>query len=252
MVGFQADDGTCVVGIAIDAYRKVKGTKLPSLLWFCPNNLRHRGCARNCVSRLTLVPGVLQVQAGTNITPAKADYLERKGLDFVGQTSVPLVTRDSSFLRINLEDYLEPIDIANLSARPLFCNQKRIRQRNAITNEHLKRIERAELQEMRVISDCTITQGNAFGRLLCIWSHENEGSLQTKEYWVQICCFPTCSCDDFSQHHWYKQSFLLCKHLYWVYKNIFCLEICTNLLLIQPVWTVGELKKVLEQDTEMS
>jgi hypothetical protein len=102
-------------------------------------------------------------------------------LDFVGQTLVPSVTRDSSFLQINLDNYPERIDIANLSARPLFCNQKRIRQCNAITNEHLKRIKRAESQEMRVISDCTITQGNAFGWQLCIWSHENEDNLQTKE-----------------------------------------------------------------------
>jgi hypothetical protein len=102
------------------------------------------------------------------MTPAKADYLWRKGLDFVGQTLIPLVTRDSSFLWIDLDNYSERIDIANLTACPLFCNQKRIWQRNSITNEYLKRIERVEWQEMRVISDCTITQGNAFGWQLCI------------------------------------------------------------------------------------
>ena len=37
----------------------------------------------------------------------------------------------------------------------------------------------------------------------------------------------------------------LCKHLYWVLKNVFGLNIELNLAVIQPVWTVGELKEVL-------
>jgi hypothetical protein len=87
--------------------------------------------------------------------------------------------------------------------------------------------------------------------LLCLYSWDG-GSVKIMEYWVQIFCFPTCTCDNFWKHHWYKQSFLLCKHLYWVFKHIFHLEIWTNLLIIQPVWTVGELKDVLARETDLA
>jgi hypothetical protein len=128
----------------------------------------------------------------------------------------------------------------------------RVQQRNSYTAKHLERIERAEREDMTVVSIQTVTEGIAYGKRVCIRTHENEDNVQTKQYWVLICCFPTCSCDDYWKHHWYKQLFLPCKHQYWVFKNIFRLDIQSNLLVIQPVWTVAELNDVLERQTTIS
>lgn len=211
----------------------------------------HRARARNLVTGLPPVPTILQVQLGTTLTIAEIEFLSSKGLHFVGRSQVSGLSSHGVALRIDVDSYPERINMENTTDRLQFRNRNRIRHRSVITINHLQRIERAEQQEMIVISEQTVTEGNAFGMRFCVRTHENEDTPLYKEYWVQICCFPTCSCDDYWQHHWYKSSFLLCKHLYWILKNVFHLEIRTNLLIIQPVWTVAELKCVLDRYTLM-
>jgi hypothetical protein len=204
------------------------------------------------VSGLPPVPAVLPVQRGTDLTVEEIEFLTSKGIDFEGQPAVRRESPHTSSLRIDLKSYPEKIDLGNLTQHLLSQNGKNIWQRSFITGKHLKRIERTEKQVMRVISEQTVSNGNAFGKHFRIWSHKNGDKLLRGDYWVQICCFPTCTCEDYFQHHGFRSSFLLCKHLYWVFKNIFRLDIQTNLLIIQPVLTVAELEGMLARQTNMA
>jgi hypothetical protein len=187
-----------------------------------------------------------------DLTVEEIEFLTSKGLDFEGRPAIPGESPQVSSLQIDLDSYPEQINLCNLTQRLQSQNGKKIQHRSLITAKHLKRIERAEQQVMRVISEQTLLKGNAFGKRFHIWSHEKGDKLLRGDYWVQICCFPTCFCEDYLQHHGFLSSFLLCKHLYWVFKNIFCLEIQTNLLIIQPVWTVAKLQGVLARQTNMA
>jgi hypothetical protein len=52
----------------------------------------------------------------------------------------------------------------------------------------------------------------------------------------------------FEPIYWmYKQSIILCKHLYGIYIGVFCLEMFLNLLIIQLAWTHKVFKYVSEK-----
>ena len=247
-VGYQIDGKSGVVAVAIEGHYRAPQYKIT--LWFCPNNVCHRSCPRFGISTLPAVPTTLRVQQGTDLTGAEIEFLSSQGLQFVGHPRIAdLPLQDGSSLRIDVNTYPERIDITNPTLRIPFRNSVRVRQRNSYTAKHLERMERAEREDMTVVSIQTVMEGNAYGKRLCIRTHEREDNIQTKEYWVQICCFPTCSCDDYWKHHWYKHRYLPCKHQYWVFKNVFRLNIQENLLVLQPVWTVAELNDVLERQT---
>jgi hypothetical protein len=245
-VGYRTDRKLGVVGVACDVSGSAHGHQFWNRLWFCPNNICHRARPRRAVENgVPPVPQILDVQIGTNLTVEEIDFLTKQGLDFCGRPHIAGLSNEGAALRIDVNSYPERINIADSRTLLRSRNGKTIRLRSTITGSHRERIERAEREEMRVISEETVTEGNAFGKRFCVRTHENEENVQTKEYWVQICCFPTCSCQDYYDHHWKRSSFLLCKHLYWVLKNVFGLNIESNLAVIQPVWTVGELKEVL-------
>jgi hypothetical protein len=202
------------------------GHEFWNLLWFCPNNICHCAHLKKVVnSSVPLVPPILEVQLGTNLTVEEIDFLTHKGFDFVGCPHIAGLSPQGAALQIDVNIYPERINIANLTTCLRSRNTKAIRQRSVITMNHLIRTKKAERQEMRVISEETVTERNACGKQFCICTHQNEEKVQTKEYWVQICCFPTCSCEDYYDQHWKRSSFLLCKHVYCVIKNVLSLNI---------------------------
>jgi hypothetical protein len=173
MVGYRSNSILGIVGVACDAFNLVRGHLLQATLWFCPNNVCHRTCTRKNVSGLPLVPAVLPVQRGTDLTVEEIEFLTSKGIDFEGQPAIPGESPQASSLRIDLNSYPEKINLGNPTQRLQSQNGKKIGQRSFITSKHLKRIERAEQQVMRVISEQTVLNGNAFGKCLCIRSHKN-------------------------------------------------------------------------------
>jgi hypothetical protein len=106
------------------------------------------------------VPSILPVQLGTNLIAAEIAFLTKKGLDFVDRPADPVFVPKAPFLQIDVNNYPEKINLADLSNCPLFQN--------------LKRIESAETQKLRVISRRKIAHGNGFGKLFCVCTHETE------------------------------------------------------------------------------
>jgi hypothetical protein len=125
-------------------------------------------------SGVPLVLPILDVQLGTNLTVQEIDFLTHKGLDFVGCPHIAGLSPEGAALQIDVNSYLERINIANLTTCLRPRNDKKIRQRRVITGNHHKRIERAEQEEMRVILEETVTEGNAFGKRFCVCTHKNE------------------------------------------------------------------------------
>jgi hypothetical protein len=89
-VGFKPNPIFNVVGVACEGYLNIQGAAVPSLLWFCPNNLCHQAWPQKFVSGLSQVPSILPVQLGTNLITAKIAFLSKKGLDFVGCPADPV------------------------------------------------------------------------------------------------------------------------------------------------------------------
>jgi len=118
------------------------------------------------------------------------------------------------------------------------------RHRVGETLEQEKRVLASSNEEMRVVQHREVLSGTGFGKQLLIATHESNGQI-LKRYWIQICCFPCCSCDDFYKRHTRGKAYMACKHLFWVYKNIFCMELKSNMVVRQPVLTIGEVQELI-------
>lgn len=186
---------------------------------------------------------------GSNLTQDEIHFLLGSGISIAGLVSrcVTRLTNTSPAqleLRINVDLFPEVVDIHDVSSRLHSRNGKLCRQRLKDTVEVLKRIKSAEKDEMRVLTERDVSQGNGFGKQFCLVTHENDGK-PTRNYWIQICCFPCCSCDDFYTRHTRGKPYLPCKHLFWIFKNIFGLDLHTSLVVKQPIWTIGEVSEIL-------
>ena len=163
-VGYRTNRKFGVVGGACDVSGSAHGHQFWNQLWFCPNNICHRARPRKAVENgVPPVPQILDVQIGTNLTVKEIDFLTSKGLDFCGRPHIAGFSNEGAALRIDVNGYPERINIFDSRTLLRSRNGKTIHLRSAITRSHRERIERAEQEEMRVISEEIVTKGNAFG-----------------------------------------------------------------------------------------
>jgi hypothetical protein len=164
-VGYRTDRNLGVVGVACQVMGLAHGHAFWNLLWFFPNNMCHCAHPRKAVNSGVLpIPLILELQLGTNLTIQEIDFLMHKGLDFVGCPHITGLSPEGAALQIDVNSYPKRISIANLTTRLQSRNDKKIRQRSVITGNHCKRIVRSEREEIRVISEETIIERNAFGK----------------------------------------------------------------------------------------
>ena len=91
-----------------------------------------------------------------------------------------------------------------------------------------------------------ITEGNGWGKQLLVQNYVQD-SMKLSQYWVQVCIFPSCSCEDFWRRHSHSKPYLPCKHIFWVYKNRFHLDLHNSTLVNQPILTVGEVQYIIQR-----
>jgi hypothetical protein len=184
-LGYRTNGKLGVIGIAYKMMGSSHGHAFWYLVWFCPNNICHHACPRKAVnSSVPPVPLILEVQLGTNLTVKEIAFLTHKGLDFVGRPHIAGLSPQGAAPLIDVNIYPESINIADLTTCLRSRNTKAIGQKNVIIVNHCKRIKRAEQEELRIISDETVTKENAFGKRFCVCTHKNSNKIQTKEYWV--------------------------------------------------------------------
>ena len=214
-------------------------------MWFCPNNKCHFSRGRRPLGKLPSPPEKLEVLVGTNLSIAEMDYLTQMGLRWTGQAVVPNANPNAVGLRINVDLFYEKINLEDPIFRLPSRNGRNSRQRFTQTSSHFTRIQSAETQRMSVIMEKDITRGNGWGKQILVQNHE--GDISTSQYWVQVCIFPCCSCEDFWRRHSHSKPYLPCKHIFWVYKNIFHLDLHNSTLVNQPILTVREVQLILER-----
>jgi hypothetical protein len=124
-------------------------------------------------------------------------------------------------------------------------NGRDCRQRNLNTIEFRKRKLAAIHQDMRVIAEVTVVHGNGWGKQYCLLTQGGSRNIPSK-YWIQLCCFPCCSCPDFHRRHTRSLPYLPCKHILWLYKNIFHLDLESSGIVMQPILSIAEVRYLLD------
>lgn len=166
-----------------------------------------------------------------------SERLGCSGSSEVGPTAADLVIDVDCFPERVMLD--EPF--FRLSSR----NGKQCRQRVLVSAQFRQRIKAASDERMRVLSQKVVVQGNGWGKQFQICTHEDVPRL-TKRYWVQICCFPCCSYRDFFQRHSSSKAYVPCKHLLWVFRNLFQLDLETAEVVKQPILSILEVRLLLD------
>ncbi|KAL3692942.1 hypothetical protein R1sor_006593 [Riccia sorocarpa] len=92
------------------------------------------------------------------------------------------------------------------------------RQKSTPSVSCLRRLERARSASIRVLHSWNVSNGNGYGMLFHVASGE---SPDERIHIVRICCFPACSCQDFWERETGLRTYVPCKHIYWVFLNIF-------------------------------
>lgn len=243
-----------VVGIMIGGERLAGLNQWPARLWFCPNNHCHVSRGNRGIGPLPPPPSVLPVVVGTNLSQREIQFLLEQGIKLQGlhtgeapvdSSSAETVGIPSSLdLRINVDEFPEKVLISSPDYRHSRRNGRVCRIRSTDSSAHLSRVVSATREIMRIVAQRQVHHGNGTGKQFCIATHEHD-NLPPKRYWVQICCFPSCSCDDFFRRHTRGKSYQACKHIYWVYKNVGRLDLTSSFIVKQPILSLTEVQSLL-------
>lgn len=83
----------------------------------------------------------------------------------------------------------------------------------------MKRIKLSKEDHMRSISLKTVLEGSKWGKEFLEGTHKIDGII-ARRYWVQICCFPSCSCDKYFNNLFqtlFRCYYMCCRcHLAWL------------------------------------
>lgn len=204
---------------------------------------------------LPFQPASLPVMIGTHLRDEEVDFLVQNGIILEGfggpnnaneafVPGTPFPGASVIDLRINVNTFQEKVVLDAELFRFSTRNGRRVRSRACLSAEHLKRIKSSEEETKRVITEKSVDGGNGWGKQVLIGCHELDGRIP-RRYWVQICCFPSCSCDDFFKGHTHNVAYVPCKHIYWVFRIRCSWRIRLETHLSHPVLTVGEVRQLL-------
>ena len=253
-VGFYDRRG--VVGIMVGGERHSGLNVWPGRLWFCPNTHCYQSKGNRSIGPLPPAPPQLPVAVGTNLSQEEIRFLLEQGLQIQGlrRHKTPFESPPEDFptvpthldLRVIVDDFPEKVDVNNLDFRHSKRNNRVCQNRASDSSAHVSRVQSAKLQRMRILHEIPIHTGNGAGKQYLIATHEDD-NLPPKRYWVQICCFPSCSCEDFYRRHTRGKSYQACKHILWVYKTVGGLDLPSSFIVKQPILTLREVQDLLGQ-----
>ena len=262
-LGKNADRGECRCFVRQEGIRNQRGTaciciqwrrtvfggaEIPAVLWFCPNSSCFRSKGRRGISNLPDRPQFLPIAQGTKLSQEEISHFEQVGLLAYSESQGKGIQVSSLELRIDVNLFQERIDMRNPDIPSKTRDGLKCRRKKHLTTKNIERIRLSEKEQMRVLSVKNVTTGNGWGRQYLIETHLQVQSRPCK-YWVQICCFPCCSCPDFYGRHTYRQPFMTCKHLYWVYKNAFGVDIRDDSLVHQAILSLTDVQAFMKRDS---
>ncbi|KAL3683469.1 hypothetical protein R1sor_001491 [Riccia sorocarpa] len=214
--------------------------------WFCPNGRCHKGPrANSCKTQMPMVPDIMPVQRGTHLTQEEVDFLTKNGFTLVQRPDANMNQRDTfpteAEIKVLVEAYPEEVHSHARNFRFKTSGGRRCRQKTTPSTSCLKRLERARSSQMRLIQTWevpTVTGTANFS--------SGENPSDQRHYIVRVCCFPSCSCKDFWEREVRLQTYVACKHIYWVFLNVFGLLPSAD-KIHQPVLTLEEVDVLMGQ-----
>ncbi|KAL3686541.1 hypothetical protein R1sor_009115 [Riccia sorocarpa] len=204
---------------------------------------------RDCRCTMPKILEVMPVQLGTKITQAECDFLTVNG--FVLVHRIPSTTHQAQDfpsivdIRINVDLYAQKVQSVPSTFRFNSRGQKQCRRKTTASNECMNRLQSARTTTMLLTGQWEVREGNGYGKMFQISTHLGA---DMRRYIVQLCCFPTCSCEDFFTRETQVKTFTPCKHIYWVYLNVLGVNPQCK-LIHQPVLTKIEVEKLLSMQS---
>ncbi|KAL3688100.1 hypothetical protein R1sor_014409 [Riccia sorocarpa] len=206
--------GMPVVAPSFVGYTRFNGVERQNQFWFCPKMACIKSKGTNaCRFQMPQVPDVMPVQLGTKITQAECDFLTVNG--FVLVHRIPSTTQHAQDfpsnvdIRINVDLYAQKIQSVPSIFRFGSRGIKTCRRKTTTSNECMKRLQSARTTTMLMTGQWEVREGNGYGKMFQISTHLGA---DMKRYIVQLCCFSTCSCEDFLLTQ--MKTFTPCKHIY--------------------------------------
>ncbi|KAL3681543.1 hypothetical protein R1sor_024499 [Riccia sorocarpa] len=232
-------------------FTRFQGTERQNQFWFCPKYVcvKSQG-SPSCKLQMPPVPEVMPVITGTNLSQAEVDFLGAKGFVLVHRLpqAVPNIVGRPSIvdIRINVDTYPQKVQSVPLDFRYNARGTKGCRRKTTPSKECNKRVQSALTSVMMLNGTWDIHEGNGCRKMFRVSTHLHA---DVRNYIVQICCFPTCSCQDFFEMETLRNSYIPCKHLYWVYFKVLGLSPNIN-LVHQPIFSKKELELIISYQTK--
>ncbi|KAL3679504.1 hypothetical protein R1sor_022460 [Riccia sorocarpa] len=208
--------GVGVVAPSFVGKRKYLSIEREYRFWFCPNGRCYLGRGANvCNNQMPPVADIISVQRGTNMTQEEVDFFTEKDFLLVSSRSNQ---RTGSFptgaeIKVLVDAYPEKVDERPLHYRFKTRRGRGCRQKHSPSASCLTQLERARSSSMHVLKSWRMSSGNGYGRLFRVASGDETNQ---RNYIVNFCSFPSCSCQDFWEREVRLQTYVPCKHLYWV------------------------------------
>ncbi|KAL3686639.1 hypothetical protein R1sor_009213 [Riccia sorocarpa] len=208
--------GMRVVAPSFVGYTKFNGIERQNQFWFCPRMacIKSKGTTA-CRFQIPQIPEVMPVQLGTKITQAECDFLIVNG--FVLVHRIPSTTHQAQDfpsivdIRINIDLYAQKVQSVPSTFRFNSRGQKQCRRKTTASNECMNRLQSARTTTMLLTGQWEVREGNGYRKMFQISTHLGA---DMRRYIVQLCCFPTCSCEDFFTRETHVKTFTPCKHIY--------------------------------------
>ncbi|KAL3702434.1 hypothetical protein R1sor_020456 [Riccia sorocarpa] len=225
---------------------------------FCKTRIKSSGLSMHGVPvvapffvgfQMPQVPEVMPVQLETKLTQAECDFLTVNG--FVLVHRIPSTMHQAQDfpsivdIRINVDLYAQKVQSVPSTFRFNSRGQKTCRRKTTASNECMKRLQSARTTTMLLTGQWEVREGNGYGKMFQISTHLGA---DMRRYIVQLCCFPTCSCEDFFIRETGVKTFTSCKHIYWVYLNVLGVNPQCK-LIHQPVFSKIEVETLLSMQS---
>lgn len=199
------------------SYREYSDKQIPQWMWFCNSDVQHTWNVDKQVKIVPQLPKIWPIAVGTKLTECDANMLHKAGFLLRGNGGTSSSHNDVE---------IEP------------PSSKRTKKwRHGISKDAEKKIVKA------------IEMQGTFVKEVCIKEDEHINFyIQTENlYEVQVKAEPGCSCPDFQNRESKRKSYLVCKHLYFVYLRVLGLDQHQHKCMHQPTLHERDLKLVLGQ-----
>jgi hypothetical protein len=225
----------------------------PEKFFFCPDDIERcvKGFRRKWVDRFSidqerpLIPAVWPVKLGTNLTRLEIINLENAGFQLPEKERItPTRLFNNSAPPLDLSDVDVP---PNPDFYPISRQSKSTRRSTHVPSaKQMQMVASAQVMQGTILK-VTMIPRPGFG---CVINLQSKPAPTQSIFQVIVSSLPECTCPAFkdmiSKCFRKRNSFLHCKHLYFLFVKISKLDPEVNLFIHAPTFSFNEVKIILE------